>query len=86
VDVMTKYLNGIAIESVVPKPTSSSAMLGSVAYYMEAPIAAGGALEVILECKAVSVGDHSGDVLVYVDSKSLHSINHVVRTVVSDKS
>jgi hypothetical protein len=81
-DFDNSLLGGFVVEKLAPTSKESSSAYGSTAHHYELTIEPRGSLLFTLTCRALSPGDYSGDVVVFVDSKSLKSVSKVWRLVV----
>jgi hypothetical protein len=84
-DIETSYLDGIMVLKVDPSPESSERSFGTWTHSMKRTIAPLSELVIRTRCKGVKCGDFSGDVTLYVDSRSLHWFTQTIRTIVADR-
>jgi hypothetical protein len=82
IDVGEEYLAGIMVESVDPKPASSSVAMGYHTNTMNQTVPVNGSLTVTFNMKALSAGDHMGDIDVYLDS-DFTFVSNGLRTIVN---
>lgn len=73
IDIESRLLAGIRIESVDPSPKSTSALSMYRVYRMGQTIPAKGALTITFRCVAQTEGQHRGHIDVYVDSDTAYT-------------
>lgn len=81
-DFEDTILKAFVVENIEPSCRESSSAHGSTAYHYTLPIPQRGSLTLTLSCRTINEGEHSGDVMVFVDQKHWKHASKVFRMVV----
>jgi hypothetical protein len=81
-DFDNSLLKGFLVEKLEPAARESSSAYGTTAHHYQLSIAPRDSVSLTLSCRALHPGEHSGDIMVFVDQANWKNLSKVFRIVV----